>query len=93
MGPDLKDKTSTQFLKVTSAFKKVTGNDSPILAIGGGTDVKGHTELIAAGSLFTDSLGPPVNFHGINEGAPIIDMQQGARILYQIFLNELDISK
>lgn len=92
-GPDLKNPQSPQFSKVSQAFKEVTGKECPVLAIGGGTDAKGYPELIAAGSLFTDSLGPPVNFHGINEGAPIEDLRKGARILYRIFLNEVEASK
>ena len=89
VGPDLKDPRSPQFAAVLDAFAQVTGQASPILAIGGGTDAKGHAELIAAGALFTDKLGPPVNFHGIDEGAPIEDLRQGARILYQLLLNQI----
>ncbi len=89
-GPDLKNPKSPEFLKVSKAFKDVTGEDCPCLAIGGGTDAKGYAELIAAGSLFTESLGPPVNFHGINEGAPIEDLRKGSRILYRILLDEVE---
>ncbi|MGR9015063.1 MAG: M20/M25/M40 family metallo-hydrolase [Gammaproteobacteria bacterium] len=92
-GPDLKNPDGSQFSKVAQAFKEVTGKQCPVLAIGGGTDAKGYPELIAAGSLFTESLGPPVNFHGIDEGAPIEDLRKGARILYRIFLNEVEASK
>ena len=58
-------------------------------AIGGGTDAKGHVALVAAGSLFSLGFGPPVNFHGLNEGAPLEDLWLSARILYQIMLDEI----
>jgi len=38
---------------------------------------------------FSLGFGPPINFHGLNEGAPIEDPQRSARILYQIMLDEI----
>ncbi len=73
---------------VASAFKKVTCTECTPLAIGGGTDAKGHLNLVAAGALFTEYLGPPINFHGIDEGAPVQDLSTDARILYQLFIDQ-----
>ena len=61
----------------------------PLAAIGGGTDAKGQVNLVAAGPLFTVAFGPPVNYHGLNEGAPIEDLRLGARILHQIMQDEI----
>jgi len=68
----------------------VTGKPSPAFAIGGGTDAKGNTRLIAGGALFTNSMGPPINYHGFDEGAPVNDLKIGARIIYRLFVNEIE---
>ena len=57
--------------------------------IGGGTDAQGNVNLVAAGPLFTLAFGPPINYHGLGEGAPIEDLRLSARILYQIMLGEV----
>lgn len=59
-------------------------------AIGGGTDAKGHPELIAAGALFEANMGHPVNFHGISEAAPWQDLKDSGRILYQLIKNDIE---
>lgn len=64
------------------------GEQCPQHAIGGGSDAHGNLKLIAAGSLFTKNLGPPINFHGINEGAPVNDLKNSAKILYRLFHDE-----
>ena len=81
--------TSVEFNKINTAFKTVTGQDCPRVAVGGGTDAKGHPELWAAGALFDTKMGPPINFHGQNEGAPLGHLKTGAKILYQVMLNEI----
>lgn len=89
VGPDIKNYDSPQFVKIREAYKEIIGQDSPLLAMGGGTDAKGYPELIAAGPLFTDSLGPPVNYHGINEGVPLEDLKKSAKILYTLLVEEV----
>ena len=93
VGPDLKDENGPAFQKVNRAFRDVTGYDCPVIAEGGGTDAKGYPELIAAGTLFTPRLGEPVNFHGIDEAAPVIDLKKGVRILYSLLLNEVEANR
>ena len=66
------------------------GKDCPKLAIGGGTDAKGHPELWAAGALFDPKMGYPINYHGQNEGAPIEHLKMGSQILYRFLRNEID---
>lgn len=88
--PDIRLPESTTFQKVAKAYEEVMDQPTPSLAIGGGTDAKGNNRLIAAGALFTDRLGPPINFHGFNEGAPVEDLKNGARIIYRLFVDEIE---
>ncbi|MEQ9369033.1 MAG: hypothetical protein RIG63_08370 [Coleofasciculus chthonoplastes F3-SA18-01] len=60
-------------------------------AVGGGTDAKGYTFLLAAGPLFSDRVGPPINYHGIREGAPLDAMNKSTQILYNVMVNEIEI--
>jgi succinyl-diaminopimelate desuccinylase len=87
-GPDIRSVDNPAYAKVDRAFQDVMGTSCPEIAIGGGTDAKGNLQLIAAGALFTENLGPPINFHGISEGVPVGDLQNSARILYQLMTNE-----
>jgi succinyl-diaminopimelate desuccinylase len=87
--PDVRDPQSPRFKRIGAAYQQVVGAPMPLAAIGGGTDAKGLVNLVAAGSLFSLGFGPPINFHGLNEGAPIEDLQRSARILYQVMLNEI----
>ena len=87
--PDVRDPQSASFQRIGAAYQRVVGAPMEAVAIGGGSDAKGHVELVAAGSLFSLGFGPPVNFHGLNEGAPIEDLRLSARILYQIMLDEI----
>jgi succinyl-diaminopimelate desuccinylase len=88
--PDIRNpKTSAEFQKINTAFREVIGQDCPQLAIGGGTDAKGHNELWAAGALFDTKMGPPVNYHGQNEGAPIEHLKLGTQIMYRFMCNEI----
>ena len=89
--PDIRDPGNSRFAKLRAAFEKVMGKDVPfpLHAIGGGTDTKGHPELLAAGPLFSGDIGPPVNLHGVNEGVPIKDLRNSARILYHLLVEEI----
>jgi succinyl-diaminopimelate desuccinylase len=88
--PDIRAISNPNYIKINNAYKEIIGDDCPRLAIGGGTDAKGNNELIAAGALFTENLGPPINYHGIDEGAPLTDLEKGSKILYQLMLNEIN---
>ena len=87
--PDVRDPQSPRFQRISGAYERAVGAPMPLAAIGGGTDAKGQVNLVAAGPLFTLAFGPPINYHGLNEGAPIEDLQLSARILYQIMLDEI----
>ncbi|MFL5346186.1 MAG: M20/M25/M40 family metallo-hydrolase [Hyalangium sp.] len=88
--PDVRLPDGETFQRVSRAFSQSMGKQCPALAIGGGTDAKGTPALIAAGALFTEDLGPPINFHGFNEGAPVEDLRRSAGILYQLFKGEVE---
>ncbi|WNG16967.1 M20/M25/M40 family metallo-hydrolase [Cystobacter fuscus] len=88
--PDVRLPEGNAFQRVSSAFEKALGEQCPRWAIGGGTDAKGNTNLIAAGALFTEKMGPPINYHGINEGAPVEDLRKSADILYNLFKDEVE---
>lgn len=90
--PDIRwPDTNPNFKRVEKAYKEIRGVDPPRYAIGGGTDAKGYTFLLAVGALFSTEMGPPVNYHGISEGAPIVDMEASTRILYRLM--ELEITQ
>ena len=88
--PDIRNPKNSNYVKLNRAFKMVKGRDCPMRAIGGGTDAKGHPELIAAGALFETDMGHPINFHGINEAAPWQDLKDSGRILYQLIKNDVE---
>lgn len=90
VGPDVRLTTGTAFSTVSRAYEAVMGTACPPLAIGGATDAKGNLNFIAAGALFTEKFGPPVNFHGFNEGAPVQDLKLGGRILYKMLVNQIE---
>ena len=87
--PDVRNPQSPLFRRIGDAYQRAVGAPMPLAAIGGGTDAKGQVNLVAGGALFTLGFGPPINFHGIGEGAPIEDLQRSARILYQIMRDEI----
>ncbi|MFN2168034.1 MAG: dipeptidase, partial [Anaerolineae bacterium] len=89
--PDVRDPQSPQLQAVSSGYADVMGVACPLIATGGGTDAKGFVSLVAAGALFSDDFGPPINFHGLNEGAPIEDMRQSALILYHVLLRQVSV--
>jgi succinyl-diaminopimelate desuccinylase len=82
--PDIRDPQGPELSAIASAYEKVMGTPTPMLAIGGGTDAKGHPALVGAGALFSDDLGPPINYHGLDEGAPLDDLRTSGRILYRL---------
>ncbi|MBV1873387.1 MAG: M20/M25/M40 family metallo-hydrolase [Gammaproteobacteria bacterium] len=88
--PDIRNPKNSNFIRLNRAFKMVKGRDCPMRAIGGGTDAKGHPELIAAGALFEANMGHPINFHGISEAAPWQDLKDSGRILYQLIKNDIE---
>lgn len=87
--PDIRLPEGPTFGKVSEAYRAATGEACPAVAIGGGTDAKGQTRFLAAGALFSDRMGPPINFHGINEGAPIQDLTRSAKILCSLVDQEI----
>ena len=87
--PDIRLPDNANLGQVNKAYHAVMGQECPLKAIGGGTDAKGSLELVAAGALFADSLGPPINFHGIGEGAPLIDLENSGKILLNLFQQEI----
>ena len=87
--PDIRNPNSAVFKRINKAYRAVTGKDCLRVVTGGGTDAKGNITLIAAGPRFDSKIGPPVNLHGDNEGAPIAHLKLSAEILYHIFLNEI----
>ena len=86
--PDIRNPDNPYLSKVNAAYRDALGVDSPMLAIGGGSDAKGSPQLVAAGALFTDVLGAPINFHGIDEGAPIVDLVNSQKILISLLRGE-----
>lgn len=82
--PDIRNPDNPYLSKVNAADRDALGVDSPMRGVRGGTDAKGQPELVAAGALFTGGLGAPINFHGINEGAPIADLVNSQKILVSL---------
>ncbi len=88
VAPDVRNPDNPWLTKVNAAYRDALGVDTPMLAIGGGTDAKGSPQLVAAGALFTTSFGAPINFHGIDEGAPIVDLVNSEKILVSLLRAE-----
>lgn len=85
-GPDIRlPDENEDYMAVEEAFKDVMGYRPEPYAIGGGTDAKGHTFLLAVGPLMAKELGPPINYHGIDEGAPMADFCKSTEILFTLF--------
>ncbi len=88
--PDIRwPDANVNFQRIEKAYREIVGVNPPRYAIGGGTDAKGYTFLLAVGALFSTAMGPPVNYHGISEGAPITDMEISTNVLYRVM--ELEI--
>ncbi|WP_170291604.1 M20/M25/M40 family metallo-hydrolase [Heliobacterium mobile] len=88
-GPDIRSIRNADLFKINMAYRSIMGDNCPMQAIGGATDAHGRLELITAGALFTDNLGPPVNYHGIDEGAPLTDLENSGKILLYLLTQEL----
>lgn len=91
--PDIRiPEQNDNYQKAVEAFMDVmqTSVPPPELAIGGGTDAKGNTSVLALGPLFSTKMGPPINYHGIMEGAPVVDMKKSTMIMFR--LCQLEIS-
>jgi len=90
--PDIRwPDSNASYGRIEKAYREVRGVNPPRYAIGGGTDAKGYTFLLAVGALFSTDMGPPVNYHGISEGAPIKDMEESTKVLYRVM--ELEINE
>jgi succinyl-diaminopimelate desuccinylase len=90
-GPDIRSIRNADLFRINMAYRSIMGENCPMQAIGGATDAHGRLELVTAGALFTDNLGPPVNYHGLDEGAPLTDLENSGKILLYLLLQELDI--
>lgn len=88
--PDIRNPESEKFQRIRAAYEEVTGNACPLFAIGGGSDAHGYPNLIAAGALFSADFDPPVNYHGVHEGAPLQDLRLSARILWRLLLHQIE---
>ena len=87
--PDIRLPEGPTFSRISKAYENVMGEPCPARAIGGGTDAKGQVNFLAAGPLFNDLSGPPINYHGINEGAPVRDLAKSANILCRLVDQEI----
>ena len=93
--PDIRSIHSTDndhLFRINNAYRAVMGENSPMRATGGGTDAKGFLNLVTAGALFFDNMGPPVNYHGLDEGAPLVDLVNSGKILLNLLQQELPVS-
>jgi succinyl-diaminopimelate desuccinylase len=88
--PDIRHPEGRSFSRVSRAYQQAMGEPCPARATGGGTDAKGEPNMVAAGALFTEFMGPPINYHGFNEGAPVEDLKRGSRILHDLFVGEIE---
>jgi succinyl-diaminopimelate desuccinylase len=92
-GPDIRNPRNANLFDINMAYRSIMGENCPMQAIGGATDAHGYLNLATAGALFTDSLGSPVNYHGLDEGAPIIDLENSGKILLYLLTQELPVSE
>lgn len=88
--PDIRRPKENEHLqRVQTAFESVMGYSASWYAIGGGTDAKGYTFMVGIGPLFATPMGYPINYHGLGEGAPMVDMKKSTEILYTVLENEV----
>lgn len=88
--PDIRVPDSNENFKIVEqAFFDVREKVPPRLAIGGGTDAKGFVFLLGVGPLFSTNLGPPINYHGIDEGIPMDDIFESTKILVKLMAEEI----
>ncbi|MBL9137603.1 MAG: DUF885 family protein [Verrucomicrobiales bacterium] len=88
--PDIRNPESEKFRRIRAAYEEVTGKECSLFAIGGGSDAHGYPNLIAAGALFSADFDPPINYHGVQEGAPLQDLRLSARILWRLLLHLIE---
>lgn len=90
--PDIKDRSHPGWLSLQRAFEDTLGRPSPQLAIGGGTDAKGHPELFATGPNFGETMAEvfdaPINYHGRDEAVVVRHIVDSARIVTRWALRE-----
>ncbi|MCW5198675.1 dipeptidase, partial [Desulfobulbus sp. F3] len=86
---DIRSPRDANLFRINMAYRSVMGSNCPMQAVGGSTDAHGYLNLVTAGTLFTDSFGPPVNYHGLDEGAPLLDLENSGKILLQLLQQEL----
>lgn len=90
-GPDIRSPRNAHLFQINNAYRSIMGENCPMRATGGATDAHGRLNLVTAGALFSDNFGPPVNYHGIDEGAPLPDLENSGKILLYILRQELGI--
>ncbi len=85
--PDLKNVNTPLFKSMQTAYGEVFGKLCEPVAIGGGTDAHGHDNLLASGPLHNipgvDTMGPPINYHGLDEAVPVSWLHDAARVYYK----------
>lgn len=89
-GPSIRSTFNENLLNVDLAYRAVMGENCPMYATGGATDAHEYNNLVTAGALFTTDFGPPINYHGINEGAPLTDLEDSGKILIYLLKQELN---
>ncbi len=91
-GPDIRSPRDAHLFLINNAYRSIMGENCPMRATGGATDAHGRLNLVTAGALLSENFGPPVNYHGIDEGAPLPDLENSGKILLYILRQELGIS-
>jgi len=90
-GPDIRSPRNAHLFQINNAYRSIMGGNCPMRATGGATDAHGRLNLVTAGALLSENFGPPVNYHGIDEGAPLPDLENSGKILLYILRQELGI--
>jgi len=91
-GPDIRSPRNAHLFLINNAYRSIMGENCPMRATGGATDAHGRLNLVTAGALLSENFGPPVNYHGIDEGAPLPDLENSGKILLYILRQELGVS-
>ncbi|MET0790253.1 MAG: M20/M25/M40 family metallo-hydrolase [Polyangiaceae bacterium] len=89
VAPDVRRTDGPTFSRISGAFEDVTGTPAPAVATGAATDAKGAVKALAAGALFDTTLGAPVNYHGMREAIPVLDLALSTKILCQVVDREI----
>ena len=89
-GPSIRSTINENLLSIDLAYRAIMGENCPMYATGGATDAHEYIKLVTAGALFTTDFGPPINYHGINEGAPLTDLEDSGKILIYFLQQELN---